>query len=634
SKDCAPDALIGCMPNIYVYNVINPSEASIAKRRSYAVIITHSPPPYQKYDPPEEIVSLEIKLKQYYEAKQFSEERANETLKEILIKAQKLGLGNNIDEIHDRLEEYKRSLLPRGLHVLGEKPSQDEVLDYLVFLTRRDLGENPSIHRLVAEAEGFNYDEILTGKKRKLLQYIEDKVRRLLQLVLIDGQDVKKVIEQLDLKNIDREKLTKTITYLKTIRENIESSNEIDSITRALNGEYIMPSPGGDPLRNPEIYPTGRNMYQLDPYNIPTSTAWRRGVEAAEALLKKYYEKHGKYPRTVSIVLWAFETMKTGGETLAMIFWLLGVKPIWKTPYVRDIEIIPLEELGRPRIDVLVTICGIFRDTFYNMVELLDKAFKKVANLNEPLDKNYVRANNMEIRKIQGIEYVPRIYGPPPDKYATELTTLIETGSWRTEEELAQAYYESMKYAYGVNIHGKEMGKTLASLAKNSEVAIQIRDTIDYDITDLDHYYEFLGGLSKYIETTRGEKPMILVADSTKENIQVEDINESIRRGVITRILNPKWINEMLKHKHHGGEKIATRVENLLGLAATTNQVENWVWDNIANKLVFNEESRQKIQENNPWAMKKIIEKLIEAHTRGYWKAKRERIDRLKQVLE
>ncbi len=634
TQSCVPDALIGCLPNIYVYHVINPSEASIAKRRSYALIISHAPPPYTKYDPPEEIVFLERKISQYYEAKQFSEKRAKDILREIIVEAQKLGLGNNIDEIHDRLEEYKRSILPKGLHVLGEKPSPREVLDYLVFLSRRDLGETPGLHRLVAEAEGFNYEELLTGKKSKLLQYIEDKVERLLRLILIEGHSVRKAVKLLDLKNIDTSRLSKTVSYLRSILENIESSDEIESILKALNGEYIMPSPGGDPLRTPEVYPTGRNMYQLDPYNIPTTTAWRRGVEAAEALLKKYYMEHGKYPRTISVVLWAFETMKTGGETLAMIFWLLGVKPVWKTPYVRDLEIIPLEKLGRPRIDLLVTICGIFRDTFYNIVELLDKAFRIVANLDEPLDKNYVKANNEEIRKRHGIIHAPRIYGPPPDKYATELTTLIETSSWKTEEELVRAYYESMRYAYGVNIHGKEMGEVLSSLAVNSDVVVQVRDSVEYEVTDLDHYYEFLGGLSRFIESRRGNRPLILVADSTRETIHVENISESIRRGVITRILNPKWLEEMLKHKHHGGEKIATRVENLLGLAATTHSVENWVWSNIAEKLVFNEEIRHKILDNNPWAMKKMIEKLIEAHTRGYWKTDRKTIDRLRRILD
>ncbi|RLG82131.1 MAG: magnesium chelatase subunit H, partial [Thermoprotei archaeon] len=633
TSKCYPDILIGNLPNIYVYHVTNPSEASIAKRRSYALIIDHASPPLMHGKVPDEISYLENLLAQYYDTLQFDKDKASEIGKKIIEKAQEYGLGRSIDEIHDKIQEYKVALMPKGLHVLGNKMRGEDVINYLLYVSRYDRGTIKSLYRLVAEAEGIDYDEILSNKqpnKSKLYEFIEFKARKIIEKHIFQGQGISKVINDLDLEKIDRRELENTLNYLKKIRDNIESSDEIGSILSALEGEYILPGSGGDPVRTPEIYPTGRNMYQLDPTNIPTEIAWKRGEEIAEKIIREYYEKYGAYPRVVSVVLWAFETMKTGGETIAMIFRLLGVKPVWKTPYIRDIEVIPLKDLGRPRIDVSINICGIFRDTFYNLIELIDKAIKLVSNLDEPLESNYVKANTLYLsKKNPGIEPTIRIFGPPPDKYATSLTTMIETSSWRDESELIKAYIENMRYAYGENVHGVNAQESFMELSRLSDIVLQIRDSVDYEITDLDHYYEFLGGLSRTITELKNKKPEILVADTTRERIKIETIEESIRRGVITRLLNPVWINEMLKHDHHGGEKIASRVEYLLGFAATTHAVDNWIWDKVAEKLVFNEDNMNKIMNNNPWAFKKMIHRLLEAYERGYWKTSSEVINRL-----
>ena len=638
TSNCYPDILIGNMPNIYVYHVTNPSEASIAKRRSYALIIDHASPPLMHGKVPDEISYLENLLAQYYDMLQFDRDKAGDIEKKIIEKAMEYGLGRSIDEIHDRIQEYKAALMPKGLHVLGDKMCGEDMVNYLLYVSRYDRGTVKSLYRLVAEAEGIDYDDVLSSKqpnKSKLYEFIEYKARRIIEKHVFQGRDISKIINDLDLKKIDRRELEKTLKYLKKIRENIESSDEIGSILSALEGEYILPGPGGDPVRTPEVHPTGRNMYQLDPTNIPTEIAWRRGEEIAEKVIREYYEKYGAYPRVVSVVLWAFETMKTGGETIAMIFKLLGVRPIWRSPYIRDIEVIPLGDLGRPRIDVSINICGIFRDTFYNLVELIDKAVKIVSKLDEPLEYNYVKANTQYLSmKNPGIDPTIRIFGPPPDRYATSLTTMIESSSWRDESELVRAYIESMRYAYGENIHGINAQDSFMELSRLSDIVLQIRDSIDYEITDLDHYYEFLGGLSRTIKELKNKKPEILVADTTRERIKVETIEESIHRGVVTRLLNPAWINEMLKHDHHGGEKIASRVEYLLGFAATTHAVDNWIWDKVAEKLVFNEEIMNKIMNNNPWAFRKMIHRLIEAYERGYWETNDEIINRLRQLLE
>jgi len=330
-------------------------------------------------------------------------------------------------------------------------------------------------------------------------------------------------------------------------------------------------------------------------------------------------------------VLWAFETMKTGGETLAAIFHLLGVKPVWRSIYVRDIEVIPLSELKRPRIDVVVTICGIFRDTFYNIVELLDKAFKTVADLEEPEDLNFVRANVRRMLSNHGENAKLRIFGPPEGQYATSLTALIESSKWRSEVELVNAYLESMKFAYGEKARCVESKELMNSLISNVELVTQIRDTVDYEITDLDHYYEFLGGLTKAVESRSGRHPMVLVADTAREIVKVEDAREALRRGVVTRTINPKWLDSMIEHGYNGVSKIADRVEYMIGLAATLGGVEDWMWRSIAENTVFNVERAEKMRSINIWAFRKIVKRLLEASRRGYWRADKETVERLEE---
>ena len=634
SSECFPDILIDDLPNIYVYHVVNPSESSIAKRRSYAAIVNHSSPPISVSELHGDLYEVERLIVEYFDTVQYDKERARKVEEKILEKAKKYDLGSNVEEIYDRIEEYKRSLIPKGLHVLGSKISPSDVLDYLTALSRYDRGGVRSLHRVLSEAYGFNYDEILTrphgrapnGKLySEVLHEIEGEVRRIVRECVVEGKSVK----ALNLKVGDQE-LEKAVNFLRGVYKRILESDEMGSVLNALEGKFIQPGPGGDLIRTPEIFPTGRNTYQLDPTNIPTEIATERGEEIAERFLKEFHEKYGRYPKAVSVVLWAFETMKTGGETIAAIFRLLGVKPIWKSVYIRDIEVIPLSQLKRPRIDVVVTICGIFRDTFYNVVELLDKAFKTVANLDEPLELNYVKANVAEASKKYGNSSLFRIFGPPEGKYATSLTSLIESSEWSNESELVQAYLESMKFAYGERNRNVEARELFNFMLSNVDVVAQIRDTVEYEITDLDHYYEFLGGLTKTVERAKGRKPLTLIADTTKEKVKVEKAEEAVKRGVLTRTLNPKWLDSMLEHGYSGATKIADRVEYMLGLAATLGGIRNWMWNDAANKIVFDKERAEKFKKENPWAFRKVINRLLEAEKRGYWKADEEVLRRLR----
>ncbi len=640
SEECFPDVLIDDLPNIYIYHAVNNSESSIAKRRSYAVIVNHASPPFTVSKAYGEFSEIEQLIRQYFDTAQYGEEGAHLMREKIMEKATKYDLGQTVEEIYDKINEYKRSLMPKGLHVLGSKLPPGEMVDYLTFLARYDRGRIKSLHRIIVEAQGLSHDEILTAPYKsaqsgksygEILSESEETVKEIVEQYIFKGESLEKCVEDLNLKlNIDEVRVA--LAYLKDVYRRILCSEEINAVLSTLDGNYISPGPGGDLIRSPEVFPTGRNMYQLDPTNIPTEIASERGVKIAEEYVEKFLKRHGRYPNVVSVVLWAFETMKTGGESLATIFRLLGVKPVWKSLYIRELEIIPLSELSRPRIDVVVTICGIFRDTFYNIVELLDRAFRIVADLDEPLEKNYVRMNVMKASKEHGEASTFRIFGPPEGRYATSLTSMIEASAWENETNLVQAYMESMKFAYGERGRSIESKDLLNFMLSHVDVVSQIRDTVEYEITDLDHYYEFLGGLTKSVERVKGDKPLILLADTTRERLKVEDASDAVKRGVITRIINPKWLDSMIEHGHIGSAKIADRVEYLLGIAATIGSVKDWMWSKVAQSTIFDKERMERIQRENPWALRKIMGRLLEANERGYWCATAEELQKLKQA--
>ncbi|MGQ9465849.1 MAG: magnesium chelatase subunit H, partial [bacterium] len=596
SSECFPDILIGNTPHVYYYWIGNTSESTIAKRRSYAICISHASPPMKSSGLYEKYIVLEDLLNQYDENK---DEKTLELIKET---ANELHLIPEPLELRKELYKMKRRLIPYGLHVMDKIQSKDDLIDYLLGVLRIDR-EFPSILRLVSKEKGYDWEKIVNTK---IVDEIEKQARETIKNIL-DGESPKWLLEGYE-------------EFVKDLVKRIQESSESEGLLQALEGRYIFPHRGGDPIRDPEVYPSGRAMYAFDPRLIPTVSAEIRGRKSADLLIDSYLKKHGKYPESVGIVLWGFETMKTGGDTIATILSLLGVKiKHKKSPWFKELEIIPLEELGRPRIDVMITICGIFRDTLGTHIDLLNRAIEMVAMLDEPPDKNFIRKHYLEMKNELKDFALARIFGPSPTEYATSMRTLIESSSWKDEEDLVESYDDSMSYAY---FKGRIEKNELAfsKILKSIDVVTQERDNTEYEVTDLDHYYEFLGGLSRTVQDKKGEKAEILVIDSTEEDVVVEDLKIAIERATRTRILNPLWIEGMLKHDFHGVSKIKDRVEYLLAFAATTGKVENWVFDKVADRLIFDEEMRKKLQSNNPYATMKIGELLMESERRGYWK--------------
>lgn len=598
SRRCFPDILIGDLPHLYYYWVGNPSESTIAKRRSYAVTVSHASPPVIAAGLYGEYLELEELLAEYRKAEGRDKETLAGAVKE---KAQALSMPTeDLAELEIYLYRMKRRLIPKGLHVLDRQLEGEDLVNYLAALVRFDR-EVPSFYRMVAERTGFSYESL--AREPEAFVAVDREVHQAIGRWLAGDEAALPP-------NIGR--------YLADVRENIARSQESAGLLTVLEGRYLLPNLAGDPVRSPEVYPVGRNMYEFDPRLIPTPLALRRGEEAVKVILERFYRAHGRYPETVGMVLWGFETLSTGGETIAQLLAYLGVRLVRKeSPWFKELELIPLEELGRPRIDVLVTICGIFRDICGHHIDLINQAVELAAGAAEPEEMNFVRKHSLEMEAEHGNVGRARVFGPHATEYATSMRTLVESGVWREERELVESYDSSMCYCY---YRGKvQENRTLfARLVSTVDVVSQVRHSTEYEFTDLDHYYEFFGGLSRSVAEKKGKTPEQWVVDTIEEITEVSDVGLAIDRAVRTRLFNPGWIDEMLKHKHHGAQKIAERIEYLIGLKATTGRVDEWVFREAVRRFLLDQEMRRQLAENNRFAALKIANKLGEALQRGY----------------
>ncbi len=608
SEECFPDLLIGNMPHIYYYWIGNTAESTIAKRRSYAICISHASPAVKDAGLYEDYLVMEDLLNQ------LDSEASPETLAQIEALAESHHLPTEPVGLRRELYRLKRRLIPDGMYIMDMKREESELASFLFGVLRHDR-EFPSILKIVAGEEGFSWQEIKgtgegDGVETTARELVLDLVRGTIPHWLPDGYG----------------------KYVEESLKAINSSREAEGLLSALDGNYIFPSRGGDPVRDPDVYPSGRAMYAFDPRLVPTVAAQSRGRDGVEKLLAQLYAKNGSYPESVAVVLWGFETMKTGGDTIASILELLGVRLKQKSAWFRELEVIPVKELGRPRIDVMITICGIFRDTFATHIDLLNRAVALVAELPERPEENFVRKHHSESRERLGNLSLARIFGPSPEEYATSVTSLIESGAWEKEEELSDNFESSMEYAY-LPGRTEKSGESYREVLKSVEAIAQERDNNEYEVTDLDHYYEFMGGLSGSVKRISGREADLMVIDTTEEEVTVEDIKITIERASRTRLFNPAWLDGMLRHDFHGSKKIKDRVEYLMGFAATTGKVESWLFDEVGDRLIFDDAMRQRLQQNNPYAALEIGELLMETERRGYWKADPQKIEKLRNLI-
>lgn len=633
SGKCYPDILMGNVPHMYLYYCGNPAESTIAKRRSYANLIGYQPPVFVEGSLYGEYLELSTEIDNYYQALSISKESANDILNNVMKMAENLNLPKDLEKIEKELYRMSVSLIPKGLHVFGESYTKEEGETFALGLLRYNRNGVKSIYDLVEEANNLN------SNNRDDRNNIEILAKTLFNEFMENRKLPKK-----DYINSSNEKeFLKTLNYGADIAEAVLENNEFKGLIKTLNGEYNEAKLAGDIYRNPEVLPTGGNLYQFDPKLIPTRTAFERGKKICDATLKSFLQEENEYPKSTAVILWGLETSRTQGETVAQVLSYLGVRMAKdSSPWNIKFEIVPINELNRPRIDVTINICGFFRDMFPNLIESLNDLFMKIYELDEDDSENYFKAHYKVIyKKLLEEGYseeeakelaVSRIFGPKEGEYGTGITDIIGTKNWQQEEEIGESFISSLKHVYNRHSRGRKVDGLYEDNLKCVDIVSQLRSNHEYEITDLDHYYEFFGGLAKSVEMVKGKKAKMLITDTTGENIETEGVENSIARGIRTRVLNPKWIDGMLEHKYHGAQKIADRFENVMGLAATTNSVEEWIYEDLNKNYVDNEELRNRMIENNPHAYMKILEQMMEYSNRGYWNATEEQIEKIKEI--
>jgi magnesium chelatase subunit H len=431
------------------------------------------------------------------------------------------------------------------------------------------------------------------------------------------------------------------LRLLSNISVSLNTNNEIDSVVRALRGEFIEPGPGADIVQNPAILPTGRNTHAINPYGVPSDVAFARAESVANSLLERYLNEHGRYPQAMGLVLWGLDNIKTQGEGVAQALWLLGVRPVRDgLNRTTNVSAIPLQELNRPRIDVVMTISGIFRDLFSPTVQLLDKAVRLVAGLDEPTEVNFVRKHVFEQVENEGCQLddaATRVFSNAPGNYGTNVNFMVMDSQWDNEETLGDLFVTRKCFAYGRDslgrsIEGVEARQAMDKALSRVEATYQNIDTFEIGLTDVDHYFEYLGGISKAVEKRAKARPAIFLSDSLSPELRIRSLEETVRLETRAKTLNPKWYEGMLKHGFRGVAEIENHVSNTFGWSATADAVDDWIYSEVANTFVFDDEMLERLRNLNPHSAHSLVRRLLEANGRGYWDAEQSSLDKLREI--
>jgi cobaltochelatase CobN len=647
SAECGPDAAIGELPLVYPFLVNDPGEGTQAKRRAHATLVDHLVPPMARAESYGDITRLEQLLDEHANIAALDPAKLPAIRGQIwtLLQAAKLDHDLGVtDRPHDAefddfllhvdgwLCEVKDAQIRDGLHILGEAPTGEARVNLVLAMLRaRQLwgGERalPGLREALGlredGAESLGRTDAVERVARELVEAMEARAwdpaavgevtNRLANPGLPEGADAERVADVL------RFAATEVVPRL------ARTTDEIDNVLHALDGGYIPAGPSGSPLRGLlNVLPTGRNFYAVDPRAVPSQLAWETGSAMAESLLTKYREEHGDWPRSVGLSAWGTSAMRTAGDDIAEILALLGVRPRWDeaSRRVSGIEPISLDELGRPRIDVTVRISGFFRDAFPHVVNLLDDAVRLVAALDEPDERNFVRAHTRADTRAHGDERraTTRIFGSKPGAYGAGILPLLESRNWRDDADLAEVYATWGGFAYGRGLDGREARTDMETAYRRIAVAAKNVDTREHDIADSDDYFQYHGGMVATVRALTGTAPAAYVGDSTRPDaVRTRTLSEETSRVFRARVVNPRWIAAMRRHGYKGAFELAATVDYLFGYDATTGVVADWMYEKLAEAYVFDPETTKFLTESNPWARHSITERLLEAADRGMW---------------
>jgi magnesium chelatase subunit H len=560
-----------------------------------------------------------------------------------------------VRELYERVLEVEQRLIPTGLHVFGQTSNERECADLLRMVAsfdRPDAGVR-ALPTLVAEGLSIQIDDhsestnVQRSESRReadlrARERIDVIVREAIAHFLSEGNDAACLWLEARA-NVPREASHPLFHLLAEIREQLQSNSELDSLARALRGEYIEPGPGADIVQNPRVLPTGRNTHAVNPYSVPSDLAYARARRVVDLLLERHVREQGRYPAAMALVLWGLDNIKTQGEGVAQALWLLGVRPLRDSlNRVADVEPIPLAELGRPRIDVVMTVSGIFRDLFSPTTALLDRAVKCVAALDEPAELNYVRRNALAQVEEEGCTFADaslRVFSNAPGNYGANVNFMVTGSQWETDDALADLFVTRKSFAYGTDargrlLEGREAGAAMKRALSRVEATYQNIDSFEIGITDVDHYFEYLGGVSKAVEKSSSVRPAIYLSDSLSREARVRSLEETVRLETRAKTLNPKWYEGMLKHGYRGVAEIETRVTNTFGWSATADAVDDWVYDEVAETFVLDAQMLERLRALNPHSARSLVARLLEASGRGFWQAENDVLERLREIFD
>jgi magnesium chelatase subunit H len=615
SADCWPERMIGPLPNIYLYASNNPSEGALAKRRSAATLVSYLTPSVATAGLYRGLLDLKASLDRFRQTEQpLSDNQRADLVATIQAQAAAIDLAqmepawtdpeSQINDLRKAMLELEYTLIPHGLHVVGDTPSAEERTDTLLSIAQASHAK----------------------------QYPRELIETLVATRSVDAAIGKagSALESTDRTIL--EELSRTDQLLC-------GNSELDGLLRALDGRYVRPAPGGDLLRTPAVLPTGRNLHGFDPFRIPSAFAVRDGATQAKFLIERHCADGNPMPETVAVVLWGADNLKTEGAPMAQALALMGARPRFDSyGRVAGAELIPLEELDRPRIDVVMSLSGIFRDLLPVQVKLLAEASYLAAAADEPLDRNFVRKHALAYQKEHNCDLETaalRVFSNAEGAYGANVNNLVDSGRWDDEDELAETFVRRKGFAYGRS--GRAMAHTgmLKSALANVDLAYQNLDSVELGVTTIDNYFDTLGGISRAARRARGGSAApVYITDQTQGSNTVRTLGEQVALETRTRMLNPKWYEGMLKHGYEGVRQIEAHLTNTMGWSATTGEVAPWVYQRLTETFMLDPEMRERLASLNPTASARLANRLLEAHERNYWNPDEATLADLRQAGE
>jgi magnesium chelatase subunit H len=600
SAACWPDRLIADMPNLYLYASNNPSEGTIAKRRIGATLISYLTPPVANAGLYRGLVDLKASLDSWRTLADGSWEDRDSLVELIRSQAVALDLatadanwGNDaqlhIGRLRTQILELEYTLIPHGLHVIGRATSAPQRVDFLMAMAECSSGARPSRLAVQAMVDG----EIPEAALRRGGDSVSEANLSLLR----------------DLEQTNR-----------MLGEN----HEIDAILHALDGGFLRPAPGGDVIRTPAVLPTGRNLHGFDPFRIPSAFAVLDGARQASRLIQRHIAEGNPFPESIALVLWGTDNLKTEGGPIGQALALVGARPRFDAyGRIAGATLIPLSELGRPRIDVIMTLSGIFRDLLPLQIKLLADASFQAASADEPPEQNFVRKHALRYQAEHGCDLETaslRVYGNAESTYGSNVNHLIENGRWDSDEELAETYTRRKSFAYGRCGRPVQQSNLLQSILSDVQLTYQNLDSVELGVTTVDTYFDTLGGINSAVRRAKGGvSTPVYIADQTNGSGTVRTLSEQVALETRTRTLNPKWYEGMLEHGYEGVRQIEVHVTNTMGWSATTGEVQPWVYQQITQTFILDPKMRERLATLNPTASAKVANRLLEASERKYW---------------